>query len=96
MTAAHCACSLKKTDPDDEPKPHENAICKPFDKNQIVSGYNQIEIHGGHMNKDELQKQENDENTFAVFCFKTGLTHSNIVTSFDPGIFLKKCNFYNI
>ena len=67
MTAAHCACSLKKTDPDDEPKPHENVICKPFDKNQIVSGYNQIEVHGGHMNKDELQKQENDENTFDIY-----------------------------
>ena len=67
MTAAHCACSLRKTDPDDKPKPHENAICKPYYQNQIISGYNQIEVYGGHMNRDELQNPENVENTYDIY-----------------------------
>ena len=66
VTAAHCTCPLKKKDPDAETHPHEKALCKSYDKNQITPGYNEIKIYGGLMNFDDLQSDNNRKNTFTI------------------------------
>ena len=66
LTAAHCTCSLKNKDPNDQPHPHVKALCKPYDKNQITPGFNQIIIYGGHTDYKESQSDRNVKNTFRI------------------------------
>lgn len=67
MTAAHCICdSRERTDPKEEKIPHKDSLCKMPSSNQIRSGFNDIDIYGGHMDREILKSSENEQNSFKV------------------------------
>ena len=73
MTAAHCICPQEKSsllpDPHSQnyPTPHSKAICKrPYYRNQITPGFNEISIYGGNKDLDTLKSTQNAQNTFSI------------------------------
>ena len=74
VTAGHCICNLRKRKQDDEPDPHEKALCKPSEenifyskyKNQIRKGYNEIVVYGGDMDLDKMVQSKDLKYTFEI------------------------------
>ena len=66
LTAGHCTCALREKDPNKQPQPHKNSLCKPQDQNQITPSFNTVDVYGGHMNTDRLKSADNAENTFTI------------------------------
>ena len=73
MIAAHCICPQEKSvlisDPHSQSnrRPHPKATCKrPYYRNQIVPGFNEITIYGGYKDVDQLKSTQNAENTFTI------------------------------
>ena len=89
LTAAHCLCVLPEVDPNEEPKPHKDSVCKPHDQNQITDGWNHVDVYGGHMNKDQLESADNAENTFTIsYAYIKDIDLSNgAVSPFDKSDF---------
>ena len=73
MTAAHCICPQEKSylipDPHSQnhPTPHSKATCKrPYYRNHITPGFNEITIYGGYKDLDTLKSTQNAQNTFSI------------------------------
>ena len=59
-------CSTKTKLTDDQPVSHGKSLCKPYHDNQITPMFNDINVYGGHKNKDVLQTSQYTDNSFLI------------------------------
>ena len=69
VTAAHCICPDLRMPADDgnEHYTHDLSLCKlSNERNQITTGFNEVKIYGGYMDKNKLTSSKNAKKTFNV------------------------------